>query len=101
NSGRPGKAAGGTARGAGARTARRMGCDPGAALTAAAGRFQSQLLSGSPAPDPVTATERLLAVQAQDRRGARLAIRARTSGCAVEDFDRALTDERSLLVSWL
>lgn len=44
---------------------------------------------------------RLLAVQAQDPRGARLAVRARTSGLSAADVDRALTGERSLVVSWL
>jgi hypothetical protein len=40
-------------------------------------------------------------VQAQDPRGARLAVRARTTGLSAADVDRALTDERSLLVTWL
>jgi Winged helix DNA-binding domain len=67
-----------------------------------AARLTAQLLSGEPARDPVAVVERLLAVQAQDPRGARLAIRARThgSGTTAADVDRALTD-RSLLVSWL
>ena len=43
-------------------------------------------------------TERLLAVQAQDLRSARLAIRARTNGLAAVDVDRALTDERALVI---
>ena len=45
--------------------------------------------------------ERLLAVQGQDPRGARLAIRARTEGLTAADVDRELTDERSLLITWL
>jgi Winged helix DNA-binding domain len=45
--------------------------------------------------------ERLLAVQGQDPRGARLAVRARTEGVAAADVDRALTDDRSLLITWL
>lgn len=45
--------------------------------------------------------ERLLAVQGQDPRGARLAVRARTSGVTAADVDRALTEERSLLITWL
>jgi hypothetical protein len=45
--------------------------------------------------------ERLLAVQAQDPRAARLAIRARTKGVAAADVDRCLTDDRSLLVTTL
>lgn len=64
-------------------------------------RFSAQLLVGSPARDPVSATRRLLAVQAQDARAARLAIRARTDGLTAAAVDRALTQERSLVVSWL
>jgi len=67
-----------------------------------AARLTAQLLSGPPARDPVAVVERLLAIQAQDPRGARLAVRARThgSGVTAADVDRALT-EGSLLVSWL
>jgi hypothetical protein len=64
-------------------------------------RLTAQLLAGEPARDPVAVAERLLAVQAQDPRGARLAIRARTRGLAASDVDRALTGERSLVVTWL
>ncbi len=45
--------------------------------------------------------QHLLAVQAQDARGARLAIRARTTGLTVADLDTALTVERSLVITWL
>ena len=45
--------------------------------------------------------ERILAVQGQDPRGFRLAVRARTRGVTAADVDRALTEERSLLVTWL
>ena len=45
--------------------------------------------------------ERLLAVQGQDGRGARLAIRARSRGLTAMDVDRALTHERSLVITWL
>jgi hypothetical protein len=41
-------------------------------------RFTAQLLAGEPARDPVAVAERLLAVQGQDPRGVRLAIRSRT-----------------------
>ena len=41
-------------------------------------RLTAQLLAGPPARDPVAVAERLLAVQGQDPRGARLAIRARS-----------------------
>lgn len=64
-------------------------------------RLAAQLLSGQPARDPVAVVERLLAVQAQDPRGARLAIRARTAGLSATDVDRALTVDRSLCISWL
>src|SRR5438045_3320601 len=66
-----------------------------------ADRLTAQLLAGPPAGDAVAVAERLLAVQAQDGRGARLAIRARTAGLTAADVDRALTDERSLVVTWL
>jgi Winged helix DNA-binding domain len=44
---------------------------------------------------------RLLAVQAQDLRAARLALRARGRGFTARDVDRALSIERSLVVGWL
>jgi hypothetical protein len=49
----------------------------------------------------VVVVERLLAVQGQDPRGARLAVRARSSRLSVADVDRALTEDRSLLITWL
>ena len=64
-------------------------------------RFTAQLLAGARARDPRTVAERLLAVQGQDLRAARLAVRARTRGVTAADVDRALTEERSLLVTWL
>jgi hypothetical protein len=64
-------------------------------------RLTAQLLAGPPARDPVAVAERLLAVQGQDPRGARLAIRARTTGLSAADVDRALTEDRSLLITWL
>jgi hypothetical protein len=66
-----------------------------------AARLTAQLLSGPPARDPVAVAERLLAVQGQDPRGARLAVRARTAGLSAADVDRSLTEERSLLITWL
>lgn len=50
---------------------------------------------------PEEVAERLLAVQGQDPRGARLAVRARTSGLSAADVDRALSEDRSLLITWL
>jgi len=64
-------------------------------------RLTAQLLAGPPARDPVEVAERLLAVQGQDPRGARLAIRARSTGLSAADVDRALTEDRSLLITWL
>ncbi|HEX7244158.1 MAG TPA: winged helix DNA-binding domain-containing protein [Solirubrobacterales bacterium] len=63
-------------------------------------RFASQGLSGRPARDPAAVAERLLAVQGQDSRGARLAVRARSEGLGASDVDRAL-DGRELLITWL
>ena len=64
-------------------------------------RLTAQMLAGPPARDPVAVAERLLAVQGQDPRGFRLAVRARTAGVSAADVDRALTEERSLVVTWL
>ena len=64
-------------------------------------RFAAQGLSGPSLPDAASVAERLLAVQGQDPRGARLAVRARTEGLTAADVDRALSDERSLLITWL
>src|SRR5918995_1158362 len=80
--------------------------DLGQALATAAkarltARLTAQLLAGQPARDPVAVAERLLAVQGQDPKGVRLAIRARTRGLSAGDVDRALTEERSLLITWL
>jgi hypothetical protein len=64
-------------------------------------RLTAQLLAGQPAGDPLEVVRRLLAVQGQDPRGARLAIRARSAGLSVADVDRCLSDDRSLLITWL
>jgi hypothetical protein len=64
-------------------------------------RLTAQALSGPPLRRPEDVAERLLAVQGQDPRGARLAIRARTSGLGAADVDRALSEDRSLLITWL
>jgi hypothetical protein len=64
-------------------------------------RLTAQALSGEPLRSPEAVAERLLAVQGQDPRGARLAVRARTEGLAAADVDRALTEDRSLLITWL
>ena len=64
-------------------------------------RLTAQLLAGHRGRDPVAVAERLLAVQGQDPRGARLAIRARSEALVVADVERALTEERTLLITWL
>jgi hypothetical protein len=64
-------------------------------------RLAAQQLTGAPARDPVAVARRLLAIQGQDPRGARLAVRARSTGLTVNDVDRALTQERSLVITWL
>jgi hypothetical protein len=76
------------------------GADPAATLQAR--RFRAQALTGAPLADPLAVTRRLLAIQAQDLRGARLAIRLRTpaGALAATDVDAAL-DSGALLVSWL
>jgi hypothetical protein len=64
-------------------------------------RFSAQLLSGPPARSPVEVAGRLLAVQGQDPRAARLTIRSRSAGLTAADVDAALTTDRSLLITWL
>jgi hypothetical protein len=64
-------------------------------------RLTAQALSGPALTDPAAVAERLLAVQGQDPRGFRLAVRARTEGLTAADVERALGEDRSLLVTWL
>lgn len=64
-------------------------------------RLTAQALTGPPLRDPTAVAERLLAVQGQDPRGFRLAVRARTEELTAADVERALGEERSLLVTWL
>jgi len=68
------------------------------AVTAA--RCAAQLLSGHDADSVEDVARRLLAIQAQDPRGARLAIRSRSAGLSASDVDSALAS-RSVVVSWL
>jgi winged helix DNA-binding protein len=63
-------------------------------------RCEAQLLCGEPAGSAEEVAGRLLAVQAQDPRGARLAIRARSAGLSAADVDSAF-GRRSLIVTWL
>ncbi len=64
-------------------------------------RLAAQGLAGPPRSDPAAVAERLLAVQGQDPRGFRLAVRARTVGLTAADVERALGEERALVVTWL
>jgi uncharacterized protein YcaQ len=63
-------------------------------------RLTAQALAGEPLRSPEAVAERLLATQAQDPRGARLAVRSRSEGLTAADVDRAL-NERALLITWL
>ena len=63
-------------------------------------RCAAQLLCGEPARSAGELARRLLAIQAQDPRGARLTFRARSAGLAASDVDAALAS-RSMIVSWL
>ncbi|MEO8555470.1 MAG: winged helix DNA-binding domain-containing protein [Actinomycetota bacterium] len=67
-------------------------------------RLSAQLIVGPPADRVVEVVDRLLAVQAQDLRAARLAVRARTRSRArsltAADVDSELNN-RTLLVTWL
>jgi DNA glycosylase AlkZ-like len=71
-----------------------------ASRTLLAERLTAQALAGPPLHRPTDVAERLLAVQGQDPRGFRLAVRARTEGLSAADVERALA-ERELIVTWL
>jgi hypothetical protein len=64
-------------------------------------RAAAQLLSGPPGTTAEAVAGRLLAIQRQDPRGARLAIRARSTGLTAADVDQALTVRRTLVTGWL
>jgi hypothetical protein len=66
-----------------------------------AARLGSQLLTYRAADTPEAVVRPLLAIQAQDLRAARLAVRARSTGLTAADLDQAFTDRRSLVVGWL
>jgi hypothetical protein len=73
---------------------------PGAA-TLRRGRAAAQLLHRPAPASAADVVRRLLAVQAQDLRAARLALRARGAGLTAHAVDAALDQERSLVVAWL
>jgi hypothetical protein len=64
-------------------------------------RAAAQLLHRPAGAGAADVVRTLLAVQAQDARAARLALRARTTGLTAAAVDAAQTDERSLVVAWL
>ena len=66
----------------------------------ATARLRGQWLTDRPATRPVEVVQHLLAVQAQDLIGARLAVRARSSGLTARDVAAAL-ERRELVVTWL
>jgi winged helix DNA-binding protein len=74
---------------------------PAPAATLRRARASAQLVHRPRTAGVADVVGRLLAVQAQDLRAARLALRARTRGLTAGDVDAALTDERSVVVAWL
>ena len=66
-----------------------------------ASRLGSQLLGEHRADGVGDVVEQLLAVQAQDARAFRLAVRARSNGTTAASVDAALSIDRTLVVSWL
>ena len=70
-------------------------------LAVTAERCAAQLLGGDLAGSAEEVAGRLLAIQAQDLRGARLTVRARSAGLSAADVDSGLTQRRSLIVTWL
>lgn len=63
-------------------------------------RLRRQWLTTRPGRSPDDVVTHLLAVQSQDLRGARLAVRARSTGLDATDVDAALA-QRRLVVAWL
>jgi hypothetical protein len=62
-------------------------------------RLTAQLLAGPPAEGPDQVVGHLLAVQAQDPRGARLAVRARSTATTGAEVDAALADRRLVVTT--
>jgi Winged helix DNA-binding domain len=67
--------------------------------TLLAERLTAQRLGGPPATTVLEVVDQLLAVQAQDPRGARLAVRARSTGLTADDVETALTTDRSVVIT--
>ena len=64
-------------------------------------RLAAQGLTEPSATTPEAVVRRLLAVQGQDPRGFRLAIRSRSTGLTRDDVDKALSERRTLVLDWL
>jgi Winged helix DNA-binding domain len=64
-------------------------------------RLRAQVLTGVRPTDPVEAVCRVGALQAQDPRALRLAIRARTTGVDARAVQRVLAEPGRLVVTWL
>jgi len=64
-------------------------------------RAAAQRLDRPGAAGPADVVRALLAVQAQDARAARLALRARQAGLDPAVVDTSVSDDRSLVVAWL
>jgi hypothetical protein len=62
-------------------------------------RARAQLLDGG-ADEVSGAVRAVVGIQAQDERAAALSIRARTVGVVADDVDRAVRDERSVVLTW-
>jgi hypothetical protein len=73
------------------------GTGPGVARA----RLAAQGLTVPTVRSPEEVVTHLLAVQAQDLRAARLAVRSRSAGLTAADVDDALTVRRTLVVDWL
>jgi hypothetical protein len=63
-------------------------------------RLRAQRLTGPRSADPVEAVRALVGVQAQDRRAAFLAVRARAPGATADAIESALSGERALVRTW-
>jgi hypothetical protein len=63
-------------------------------------RLAAQMLAGTPGRSAEHVARRLLGVQAQNLRSARLGVRARTRGLGISDVHRAIED-RDVVITWL
>jgi Winged helix DNA-binding domain len=67
---------------------------------AARRRLRAQWLSERRAAAPAEVVRALVGIQAQDRRAAPLAIRARTTGASAEAVEHALSGDRTVVRTW-